>query len=176
MNTALMLAEDIPPYVLVIVLVPALLALLVVFSMARAASRRTGRTLQTELMFRLVPVAVVILVALLVTRGNATLPVLIAVPVVAVLLSRYLRSRNLPEASPTQMKENPPGPPRAERMLSLLFMVVVWLLFLAFLLFCCTKSLRSPWTTETRILAGVSILCLVLIPVQIIRYFQNRPK
>jgi hypothetical protein len=176
------LAEDIPPYVLVVVIVPALLVLALYCSMAMAASRRTGRPLQTELIIRLVPVGVVILLCLLVSlltnRGSASLPsiVIVVIAVVGVLLRVYLRWRMPPKAQ-TEMKDIPSSSPRPARnfsVLSLPFMVAAWFLFFAFLIFCCVKYLDSSWNQELSILAGVSILCLVLIPVQIIRYFRNK--
>jgi hypothetical protein len=175
------LAEDISPFVLVIVIVPAILVLTFIFSISLSSSRRTGRPLKTELLSRLVPILAMILISVVAIRirGGDALPstMVVALPVAAALLGVYMRRRKPPQAPPTETKDIPPSPPRPARPfspISLPLMVAAWFLFFVFLIICCAKYLQLSWTLETWMLASVSVLCLILIPLQIIAYFRNK--
>ena len=178
-----MFAEDISPAVLVVVIVPAILVLAIFVSMAMAASRRTGRPLQTELIRRLGPITVAVLLTVMVsllTNRNSPLPLIVGAAVLVVLrLFLFWRRRKPHEVSQTEVKDIPPSSPRPAAPfspLSLPFLVGAWFLFLFVLVYFCAQYLQSPWTSGTWILAGASVLCLVLIPVQIIRYFRGKQR
>jgi hypothetical protein len=182
MNFTPMFAEDISPAVLVIIIVPAILVLTAFFSLAVYTSRRTGRPLKTELISKLGPVVLVMLLLLLfgplVNRSGTHLPFIV---ILAILVgSRLLLRRRKPPEAQTEMKDFSSSSPRPAAppfpLLSLPFMVGAWMFFLIVLVICSLAYLQSPWTSGTWILAGVSLLCLVLIPVQIIRYFRGKPK
>src|SRR5262249_26297956 len=115
---------------------------------------------------------------LLTVRGRApsSFITVALLPLLVGLWSLYMwgRRKKSPEASQTVVKDAPTSPGLAERTFSIGFMVAAWPFFLFVLAVC--LAYRSSWTWGVWILVGVLVLCLVLIPVQILRYFRGKQK
>lgn len=103
MNIPPIFAEDIPPTVLLVFLVPLLLGVFAVRFIV--VSKRARRASPAGLVARLVPVLIggVILLSLLTVRGGApgSFLVVAAFPVAAGLLGIYVWGRKSPEAART---------------------------------------------------------------------------
>jgi hypothetical protein len=131
MNFTPVFAEDIPPTVLVVFLVPLLLGVFALRGIT--AARRTGGSSSKGLIINLVAVAVggVILFLLLTVRGGAptSFIVVAAIPVVAGLLSLYVRGRKSQEAAQTT---------------TIMFRIVIYSCFALAFIYLCFVLLKRP--------------------------------
>jgi len=62
------------------------------------------------------------------------------------------------------------------RPASIIFMIVAWLFmagFLAWLLYC-AHTYDDPWNIVTCIFGGVCLIVLLIIPIQLVRYFRDK--
>ena len=144
MNFTPILAEDIPPIVLVVFLAPVLLGLFALGSIR--ASRRTSRASPTGFIVRLVPVLVggLLLFCFLTVRGGAPVSFIVvaAFPLVVGLLSLYLWGRKSPES------------PAASRTVAITYRWLVWAIAAALVI---ATGFQRGWDMNHKILLAMVV-------------------